>query len=183
MLAAKFYLFKKILEEQGIIFSYSGYVSDNVLVGLGEAVRQKMQIDETDTTTTKKVFSVFVEQMQNIIRYSAEKIVGGKLDNSELRSGIIAIGRDDGRFFVTGGNLVYNSDTPKLRQRLEELRNMDKDELKAAYKNRLRQDPEEGSKGASIGLIEIARRSNGPIVFDFWAIDTQFTFFCLKSYI
>ena len=31
-------------------------------------------MEEADTTTMRSVFAVFVEQMQNMIRYSAEKI-------------------------------------------------------------------------------------------------------------
>ena len=58
---------------QGIIFAYSGYVTEPVLSGVGEALKQKLTIDDADTKTLRSVFAVFVEQMQNIIRYSAEK--------------------------------------------------------------------------------------------------------------
>ena len=47
----------------------------------------------------------------------------------------------------------------------------------------LKDTPEMDSKGASIGLLEIARRSSSPIEFDFMSIDEQKTFFCLKAYI
>ena len=57
----------------GVIFAYSGYVTERVLSGVGEALKQKLTIDD-DTKTLRSVFAVFVEQMQNIIRYSAEKV-------------------------------------------------------------------------------------------------------------
>lgn len=183
MLALKYYAFKTLLEEQGIIFSYSGYVSEGILAGLGEAIRQKMVIDETDITTTNKVFSIFVEQVQNIIRYSAEKITAGHPAGRALAFGVITIGRDDGRFFVVGGNLVLLEDLPRLRQRLEQIRDMDRDALKSFYKEKLREGPDDGSRGASIGLIEIARRSSRPILFDFLETDDSHAFFCLKAYI
>ncbi len=44
---------------------------------------------------------------------------------------------------------------------------MSKDELKALYKEQLRAEPEEGSKGAGLGFMEIARRASKPIEFDF----------------
>ena len=59
--------------KQGIIFAYSGYMTEPVLSGVGEALKQKLTIDDADTKTLRSVFAVFVEQMQNIIRYSAEK--------------------------------------------------------------------------------------------------------------
>jgi hypothetical protein len=66
---------------------------------------------------------------------------------------------------------------------LEHLRSLDRDELKAYYKEKLREPPEEESKGATIGLIEIARRASEPIEFDFLDIDESQAFFCLKAHI
>ena len=63
-----------MLHRQGVIFAYSGYVTEPVLSGVGEALKQKLTIDDADTKTLRSVFAVFVEQMQNIIRYSAEKV-------------------------------------------------------------------------------------------------------------
>ncbi|CAK0767607.1 conserved hypothetical protein [uncultured Gammaproteobacteria bacterium] len=183
MLADKYYQFKKSLDEQGVMFTYSGVVSETILFGLGDTVKQKMHVDEADSTTIKRVFSVFVEQVQNIIRYSAEKASGERKDGREMCSGVISVGRNQGQFFVVGGNLVHNRDLPRLRNRLEHLRSLDKDELKAYYKQKLREDSEETSKGASIGLIEIARRAAGPIMFDFKVVNDNYTFFCLKAFV
>ena len=61
------------LRDAGIIFTYCGYVTEQVLAGVGDALKQKLLVEETDTKTARSVFAVFVEQMQNIIRYSAEK--------------------------------------------------------------------------------------------------------------
>ena len=41
--------------------------------------------------------------------------------------------------------------------------------------------PEEGSKGASLGLVEMARRSGYPIEFAFEEINHEHTFFCIKA--
>jgi hypothetical protein len=64
---------RAMLHRHGVIFAYSGYVTEPVLSGVGEALKQKLTIDDADTKTLRSVFAVFVEQMQNIIRYSAEK--------------------------------------------------------------------------------------------------------------
>jgi hypothetical protein len=180
MLAKYYRSFKQDLDERGIIFSFSGYMSEGILYSLGEALRQKMTLEETDVGTVKKVFSVFVEQAQNIIRYSAEKLAG-KVDRAvELSSGMVTIGSEGDRFFIVCANVVLSADEPKLRDRLERLRNMDKDAIKAYYKEQLREAPEEQSRGATIGLIEVARRASAPIEFDFERIDDETFFFCMK---
>jgi hypothetical protein len=58
---------------------------------------------------------------------------------------------------------------------------LSKDELKALYKEQLRAEPEQGSKGAGLGFMEIARRASKPLEFDFTNIDSDHAFFALKA--
>lgn len=180
MLAETYRAFKDTLDERGILFSFSGYMSEGILYSLGEALRNKMALEDTDISTIRKVFSVFVEQAQNIIRYSAEKIRGGSDSLIELSSGIVSIGTEDGNFFIVCGNTILNEDVANLRQRLEQLQGMDKLAIKALYKEQLREPPDVNSRGATIGLIEIARRASKPIEFDFEPVGDDKHFFCLK---
>jgi hypothetical protein len=180
MLAQHYRAFKRLLDERGIIFSFSGYLSEGILYSLGDALRHKMALEDTDLTTIKKVFSVFIEQAQNIIRYSAEKVLGNVGSTVELSSGMVTIGMENERFFIVCANTILEEDVPRLKQRLEILQKMDKNEIKAYYKEQLREAPEENSRGATIGLIEIARRASEPIEFDFDRIDADKFFFCLK---
>ena len=187
MLASQLMDMRAMLHSQGVIFAYSGYVTEPVLSGVGEALKQKLAIDDADTKTLRSVFAVFVEQMQNIIRYSAEKAQSSlppASDESalkEIRYGILSIGEEGDDYVVCAGNLVQRSDVERLRARLTRIRDMSKDELKALYKEQLRADPEEGSKGAGLGFMEIARRASKPIEFDFTNVDANHAFFALKA--
>lgn len=184
MLASDYLRFRDDLVGKGIIFSFTGYVTESILTALGEALRHKMRLDDADPQVTRKVFSVFVEQVQNIIRYSADREGDAQQGATlALSSGMVTVGRDGGRFFVVCGNTVTPEDARRLRERLENLARMDRDELRKYYKTKLREPPEEDSKGASIGLIEIARRASEPIEFDFLDLDAEHVFFCLKAYI
>jgi hypothetical protein len=182
-LATWFYECQQSLMNRGIILSFTGFVSESTLYSLGEALKQTMARDDTDMNVAKKVFSVFVEQAQNIVRYSADRYGEEGKPASELGAGIITVGRSDDRFFVMCGNLLPDSDVQQLRERLEIIRNMDKEQLKAYYREKLKEPPEVQSKGASIGLIEIARRASGPVEFDFLSMGNSNSFFCLKAYI
>jgi hypothetical protein len=184
MLAEQLSGFRNQLRQSGIIFAYCGYVTEPVLTGVGNALKQKLIVDDMDTKTARSVFAVFVEQMQNIIHYSAEKggISGRDSEPSvELRYGIMTISRVSDSFIVRAGNLVQKADVHSLRAKLEHIRTADKDALKAMYKETLKSEPEEGSKGAGVGFLEIARRSSRPIVFDFIEVDDQFAFFALEA--
>lgn len=184
MMADTYHAFRTMLDEQGIIFSYCGYMSEKLVVGLGEAIKQKMELDAADTNTSKRVFSIFIEQIQNIIRYSADRAGGAEPSRGELPNGVITIGRDgSGRFFVAGANMVQAVEVPKLKQRLDHINSLDQNSLKAYYKERLRNAPDADSKGASIGLIEIARRAAGPIEYDVKPVSNDMAFFCLKAFV
>ena len=183
MLARELFDIRSILQKQGIVFAYSGYVTEDVLSGVGEAIKQRLVIDDADTKTLYSVFSVFVEQMQNMIRYSAEKVPDGAAEPPliEMRYGILTIGREGNDYVVHAGNLVAHSDVERLRERLSKIRSMNKEELRVLRKERLRTGPEEGSKGAGLGLMEIARRASKPIEFDFTDVDDKHVFFALRA--
>jgi len=183
MLAQEYYDFKSGLNDKGIIFSFTGYISEKILFALGEAIRQKMALEDVGPGLTKKVFSVFVEQVQNIIRYSDDRLAGRDDPSMVLSSGVITVGKEEERFFVVCGNVVSNNSMDRLKQRLDYLVGLDKAQLKAYYKEKLKEPPEEESQGATIGLIEIARRASEPVEFDFHHVDRERAFFCLKAYI
>lgn len=183
MLAREIYEFRSQLQAQNVLLAYSGYVSDGIVYALGDALKQKLAIDEADRNLTKRIFSVFVEQVQNIIRYSHDTETGVEPDASPLRSGVITVGIDDGRFFVLCANTMESAKVPPLRERLELLAGMDSDALRTYYRQKLRDEADADSQGGSIGLIEIARRASAPIEFDFMDIDPKTTFFCLKAFI
>jgi len=184
MLAKELFDFRKVINDQGIIFCYSGYITEPVLTGIGEALKQKLYLEEADKTTMRNIFAIFVEQMQNVIRYSAECEPPDAEDSeNELRYGILNIGTEDGKFFVTCGNKILQKDVERLSGRLGDLQEMSPEDLKALYKKKLRSPTEETSKGAGVGFIEIARRSSEIIDFGFLDIDEDHAFFALKAYV
>ena len=184
MLAQNYYRYKQYFDQGGVIFSFSGFISEEILFALGDALRKKLSLEDTDANTIKRVFSVFVEQVQNIIRYSIERVDCANKDApAAMSSGIIIVGFEDGQFYVGCGNTVYSDDVAGLRENLEILRKLDKDELRAFYREKLKEEADGSRQGANLGLIEIARRSSVPIEFEFLNIDANKVFFCIKSYI
>ena len=181
MLAQQYKAFHQAIRENGIILSFSGFVSEKVMFSLGEVLRARMQQEDTDGGVAKRVFSIFIEQAQNVIRYSANRVA--KEPTPPLSAGLIIVGVEQGRFFVVCGNEVLRKDVPHLADRLASLAVMTPEELKAHYRMKLKEPPEEGSLGGSIGLIEIVRRASAPVEFDFQDVGDDVSFFCLKAYI
>ena len=74
MLASDLFNLRSTLVRSGVMFAYSGYMTEQVRLAVGETLRQKLSMEDANTKTVRSVFAVFVEQMQNVIRYSAEKV-------------------------------------------------------------------------------------------------------------
>ena len=181
MLAKRMYGLRSCLNEQGVVFAYSGYVTEDILSGVGDALKRKLASEDAAVSTVRSVFAVFVEQMQNIIRYSIERLPARDGDAEKVSYGILTIGRAGRDYVVHAGNMIAETDVERMERRLSAIRGMDDAGLKAAYKERLRAEREAHSQGAGIGFIEIARRATAPIDFDFMALEDGRAFFVLEA--
>ena len=170
------------LKIKRILFCYCGPIAHAGIEGVAQTLKMNLHYDDTGNTVKQAVFSVFIEQVQNIMNYSAER--KGSLDmvpENELSYGAVVIGREEkGGYFICCGNRVYNRDIAELGKKIDEVKNLGKDELKMLYKERRRMESPPGSKGAGLGLVEIARRAGRPIEYSFGKIDEEFSFFIIK---
>ncbi|MBU3695008.1 MAG: hypothetical protein FGM40_09310 [Rhodocyclaceae bacterium] len=187
------FLFRGELQCRDIISAYSGPVTDDLLSGFGNAMRAKLELDETDRRVARSMFSVLVEQVQNIIRYSSEVQFAGNDDAPaapesrlphELRFGLVLVGkRGDGTHFVSCSNLVDDGQVGQLDGAIGKLRGLDRKTLGSMMKDALRREPPEGSRGASVGWITVVREATGGFDYGFYPISgTGKTYFTFRAY-
>ena len=176
------YDFKKDLGKRGIFLSFSGPISQDLMVEMGATLKQKMKLEDASKSSVLRVFSMVVENAQNIIHYSAEKYPKKRTSEhaEELSLGIITVGYEDNHYFVLCGNMIENKNVEHLREKLSKLRNMTGDELKEEFKKQRRTKPAETSRGGGLGFIEMARKASEPIEFNFRKIDDDLSFFSVK---
>lgn len=167
------------LRKNGVILYFNGPVSQSVVEGMAELMREKMRAEDAGMTMMQKVFAILVEQMQNIVRYSAERDAGQS--SAALAHGQVVVGREeDGRFFVACGNRVRKGECAELARRIEHIRGLSGQALKDHYRAMRRAQTPEGSLGAGLGLIEMARQSARPLDFRITPLDTDTSFFAMK---
>jgi hypothetical protein len=174
--------FCKLVEKQRVVFYYFGYFSQNIVSAMAEAVRVRLEQSEKAASTRRKLFSSFVEMAQNIIHYSSNTLTPPEGNDKELRQGSLCIGGDSDRYYLHCANPVADGDVDGLKSRLESLRSMTLDEIKRAYRETLRSDQPEGSKGAGLGFLTVARDASEPLEFEFTRDDhVGTTMFYLKA--
>ena len=74
---------------------------------------------------------------------------------------------------------MKSSDVAPLKEKLELVNSMDKDELKAYYKQVLSEGTLSSKGTAGLGMIDIARKSGEKLAYDFHQINDTTTFFSL----
>lgn len=184
MLAESMLNFRRTLEEEGVILCYSGIVTEAVLLSVGNSLKSKLAVDKTDKQVARSLFAVFVEQVQNVIRYSVERVerdVDG--EKMALTHGLVTVGKQDNKYFVACANLVEKKDVQRIGDELHHIQSLDKESLKALYKRKLKAEAPDESKGAGVGFIDIARKATQGFDFGFHDYDMDHVFFAIKAYI
>jgi hypothetical protein len=176
--------FYKGLQNDGILFCYSGPTTQTLVEGIGELLKKRMAVEDASMTITRNIFAIFIEQMQNILHYSAEVVSAKDATAEEIRHGVVVVGREkteDNRFFVLCGNYVEKDKARILAEKIESMRYLSREEIKALYKVQRRQDAStDDSKGAGLGFLEMARKASRPPDCCITEIDNKVSFFSLK---
>jgi len=175
-----------VMEKLNIKVIYSGPMWEEGIKGLAEMVRTHLVHDQIKKSASKAIFSVFVEQVTNMLMYSAEKEQYPVPPGDELADvsiGMVIMGnKTDKRdtFFVQTKNAVKKENMAFLQERIDCLNSLDKNELRQFYRGKMRTENDNpGSQGAGLGLIEIARRSTAPIEYMFESTAEGLTFFTM----
>ncbi len=167
-----------MMEEQNIVLSFKGEISNNTLISLAEMFKRMFSFGYNGQKTVKKVFSIFIELAQNIYLYSAKRAV---VDNKEVGIGIIVIEKNKNCYRIKSGNLIANAAISQLADKISHINSLEKDKLKDFYNQQLKSPREKGKTGGGVGLITIVRKSGNPLGILLDTIDADQTFIELSA--
>jgi hypothetical protein len=168
------------LKELNIYISYNGPLWDDGIRGIAEMVKTSLSYEDLSSNASKTIFSVFVEQVTNMLMYSAEKEVFEKMDKNEVSTGMLLLGHKGRTHFIQTGNVIRSDSVETVKNKIDHLNTLDKKELRQYHREIMRNgDDNPDSKGAGLGLIEIARRVSAPIEYKFEPIDEDLSYFTM----
>ncbi len=160
--------YHKEMIAEDILVIHKGDFSQDAIFPVLKIIEENLQKERKDAVSKKKIFHILVELLQNISKHCYKK--GSK------KEGIFLIGRSDNFYTINTGNLIKNEDVKKLEKQLNFISNLNGKELKELYLSKLRERNIPNSKGAGIGLIDIARRLISPINYSIEKIDDEKSF-------
>lgn len=150
-----------------VIFYYMGYFSQNIIAAMADSVKTRVEYIGAASPTRRKLFSSFIEMAQNIIHYSADSVDTSGKTNAEMRRGSVCISVENDRYYLKCSNLVHADIADHLREKLAHLRTLTNEEIRLEYKETLRADTPQESKGAGLGFLTMARDASEPLDFEF----------------
>lgn len=171
-----------MLKRNNVSIIYSGPIWADGVEEIGSTLRKRLELDDLPFSAAQSIFSVFVEQMNNMLYYSAEKehfsYHEGK--QTELSAGVFLLGIKDKTYFLQSGNMMKEININLIKERIDYLNTLDKKQLRQYYREQLKQENKNpDSKGAGLGLIEIARRASSKIEYCFTPVEKGLVFFTM----
>jgi len=162
--------YNKIFADPEIILVYNGPLWSGGIYSMAEMFRQYLDLDGQPSKASLAVFAVFIEQLNNMMMHSAERVHISHPDgeSSESPKGSFIVGISGDSYHIQAGNAVTLKDSETLKARIDHLNSLSKKEILDDYKERLRAESDQtDSKGAGIGLTEIAWRASSKLEYDF----------------
>ncbi len=137
---------------EGMLFHSDGPVTPALIEDCGRILRERTQLGIAGRIA---LFGVFVELAQNVARHSADREDG-------FGSGQLSVQLTAAGFTLRSSNRVRPADQARLRDRLDELLDLNTDALNKLYLERLHR-PKNSNQPAGLGLIDLARKSSQPL--------------------
>lgn len=152
------------MENQEAIIDFEGSISFETMEKLLNQLKSAWQFNALRKPVKKRVYGTLVESIDNIFKYATP--VQGK-EGAVHRPPQIQVKERKGKFVVSAGNLIQNDQIEDLSKKLNRINAMDDDELKSLYEEVINREASEDDRGAGLGLITMAMRTDENIRYAF----------------
>ena len=170
------------LNDGDVLMSFKGNISSELISNVLEVVESKMEENDESSKVRKKVYNVLVESLQNLYHH-IEELSGDMYKEFGSKFGILVVSRVDNRYKISTGNLISQDRVDVLRNKIDKINSMGKEELKDMYKFILNHQRLSEKGGGGLGLVDIARKTGNKLEYTFEKYDDIYYFFNLDVYI
>lgn len=167
-------LFKEMKTGE-VLLAYKGSITAELITNVLGVVETKLNHVIDKSSTKKKIYNILVESLQNLYHHVDD--LPGTTNNLDVHFGIFVIAKDGDTYKIRTGNFISTQKIKGLKDRFDKIKSLSRDELKELYKFVLNNQMFSDKGGGGLGLIDIARRTDGLIDYKFDTYDTDYSFF------
>lgn len=165
---------ERLMAENKVYLIWSGHFSTDVGKEVLSIAETRLSEEDEDLLLRRKVFSILVELIENMAKYSPGR-------EPEEKYGMpVTMIRLDGRVYsLTTGNLIPNDKIASLKDKLDTISRYDKVGLKELFRKSLEEQSIDSESTGNMGLIEVARKSGNKLIYQFDRINEQYSYYMM----
>lgn len=170
------------VESENISLIYEGEVTQDITKVFATLAEKNMEKFYEDVKVQRKVYHVMIECLQNISKHADDdsKLASNNLEDGLSKNGVFAVGTQGKFWVVTSGNVVSSEKEEGIRTMIDEVNSLDKDGLKALYKEKIKASKISEQGGAGLGFVDIAKKTGNKLEYHFKDLGNDRKFFLLK---
>jgi hypothetical protein len=165
-----------------VLMAFKGNISSELISNVLEVVESKMDSHNESSKIRKKVYNVLVESLQNLYHH-IEVLPDEMKQEYDSKFGILVVSRESGQYRISTGNFVTTDKVDVLKNKIDKINSMGKDELKDMYKFILNHQRLSEKGGGGLGLVDIARKTGNKLDYTFEKFNDTYYFFNLDVFI
>jgi hypothetical protein len=149
-----------------LLMNYFGTISDDLINSLGQSMEDLLISYSVSKKLINKLFSIIVEGLKNILLY-------GEYSSTREKIGFVIVVKTPSSFKLLFGNLITQKVQPTLDTYLSSIANMSAQQLNKTYIETLETTFVKDVRTSGVGLLVMAMKSDGKLVYQFNEIDEQ----------
>ena len=166
------------LSKGDVILAFKGSITSELINDMLEGVEEKLKQADADSKLRKKIYNVLVESLQNLFHH-IEVSHEGIVEPLDPKFGILVVLKENDIYRVTTGNFIHSRRIKFLKEKIDKINSLSKDELKDMYKFILNHQKLSAKGGGGLGLVDIARKSGNKLEYQFFNYNDEYYFFDL----
>jgi hypothetical protein len=165
-----------------VLIAFKGNISSELISNALETVESRMEDYNEASKIRKKLYNVLVETLQNLYHH-IEVLPDELKEGEDSKFGIIVVSREKKQYRISTGNFITQEKVDVLKNKIDKINSMNKDELKDMYKFILNHQRLSEKGGGGLGLVDIARKTGNKLDYTFEKFNDSYYFYNLDVFI
>ena len=165
---------ERLMAENNVYLIWSGHISIEVEKEVISLTETKLSEEDIELNLRRRIFSVLVEIIENVAKYSP-----GKEPEEKFGMPVAMIRLEDDEYTLTTGNLILNERVEDLKGKLDTINKFDKVGLKELFRKSLSGQTISSNSTGNMGLIDMARKSGSKLVYQFEQLNELYSYYVL----
>ncbi|MCU0439971.1 MAG: SiaB family protein kinase [Raineya sp.] len=162
------------MQDENFVLSYKGQVGFVQINSLLKIIEDRLETAETNPKTRKKVYNIATECFQNLSHH---------LEKNSQKIGVKGLAIFEAyeeKYIIATGNYVFKESEMKIREKIDYINSLDKEQLREYHRKMLANESFSDKGTAGLGFIDIARKTDGNIRYEFHHLNNELAFFTLR---